>query len=92
MENAKTGRQPNSRKVTCRSYEQQTYVIHLRALLLLENRKKFWAIFSKVEKRDWNIDGAEGAIETTKGVRQQKYEIPVLKLLTPCIFNQIIFS
>ena len=49
-------------------------------------------MFSKVEKRDWNTDGAEGAIETPKDVRQQKYEISVLKLLTPCIFNQIIFS
>jgi hypothetical protein len=43
-------------------------------------------------ERDWNIEGAEGAIETPKDIRQQKYGTSVLKLLTSCIFNQIIFS
>jgi hypothetical protein len=58
----------------------------------LKIEKKLWAIFSKVEKRDRNNEGAEGAIQTIKDVRKQKYELSVLKLLTPCIFNQIIFS
>jgi hypothetical protein len=52
--------------------------------------KMLWAMFSKVEKRDWNIEGGEGAIETTKDIRQQKYEISVLKLLTPCILIKFI--
>ena len=48
-------------------------------------------MFSKIQKRDLNTDGAEWAIETTKDIRRQKYEISVFKLLNPCIFNHIIF-
>jgi hypothetical protein len=39
-------------------------------------------MFSKVEKREWKIEGVEGAIQTTKNRRQEKYEISGLKILT----------
>jgi len=32
-----------------------------------------WALFSKEEKRDWNIEAEEEAKETTKDIRKQKY-------------------
>lgn len=86
----KTCRQPKSRKESCRSYEHQTEFTFMHCWYL-KIEKDLWAMFSKIQKRDLNTDGAEWAIETTKDIRRQKYEISVFKLLNPCIFNHIIF-
>jgi len=68
----KTGRQPKSRQVNCRSYEHRTEFTFTHCWYL-KLGKMLWALFSKEEKRDWNIEAEEEAKETTKDIRKQKY-------------------